>query len=517
LDQTEYANALNPVDWVILIVYFGFMIWLGTRFAKRQTSTDRYFLGKGRLPGWAVGLSMFATIISSWAFIALPGKSFKDDLQYLMVISTLPVSTMLAVRFLIPLFRNKIRLSAYEYLERRFGMPARVYGNLAFIIVHFGKMGAILYLLSLAITSMTGWNIFVVIGFVGLATMIYTLFGGIEGVVWSDVIQGILLLGGGIISFLFLLFTVPGGAENIFKTAMHAQKLKLISTGFDWGGTGFIVFLCFGLNFYMQKYASDQTVVQRYLLSRSTRQSAKALWTSSLLIMFVWILFMGIGALLWAFYRIQPGLLPAGLWNQPDRIFPYFIGHQLPAGITGIILAGLMAATMSTLSSDLNSLASILADDYYSKLNKDKTDKQKLLFSRVSVLVSGILAVLLASAMTRIHSMADAAFNFVSLVAGGVLGMYMLGLFTRRCSNRGLYSGIGTGVLFILWATFSNVNRTNPLSWLPRFPLHTLWIGLLGNCVVFISGLLFSAVLSPKYRAGDTYTVFASTKSRRRM
>ena len=211
MDQVGTTNALTAIDWIILLGYFGFVIWLGTHFARRQTSTDRYFLGKRSLPGWAVGLSMFATIISSWAFIALPGKAFKDDLQYMITISTIPISTMLAVRFLIPLFRNKIRLSAYEYLENRFGLPARIYGNLAFIIVHFGKMGAILYLLSLAISSMTGWNIFIIIGFIGLATMTYTFFGGIEGVVWSDVAQGILLVCGGVISLFFIFFTVPGG------------------------------------------------------------------------------------------------------------------------------------------------------------------------------------------------------------------------------------------------------------------------------------------------------------------
>jgi SSS family solute:Na+ symporter len=232
--------------------------------------------------------------------------------------------------------------------------------------------------------------------------------------------------------------------------------------------------------------------------------------------MFVWILFMSIGSLLWSYYRIQPDLLPSELWGQPDRIFPYFIGHQLPAGLTGLILAGLMAATMSTLSSDLNSLASVLMEDYYEKFRRNTREKKKLLFSRISVLISGVLAVLLAMAMTHIHSMADAAFNFVSLVAGGVLGMYLLGMFTRRCSSKGLYAGIGTGILFILWAYFTNTGRTDPLTWIPRFPLHTLWIGLLGNILVFVWGLIFSFVLTPNYRAQKEVTAYASIESGRR-
>jgi SSS family solute:Na+ symporter len=453
---------------------------------------------------------MFATIISSWAFIALPGKSFKNDLQYLMTISTLPISTYIAVKFLIPLFREKIKLSAYEYLERRFGLPARVYGNFAFIVIHFGKMGAILYLLCLAISGMTGWNIFILITIVGVATITYTFFGGIEGVVWSDVTQGILLICGGIVSLMFILFSVPGGPENLLATAFTEQKLKLISSEFDWNSIGVIVLFCFGMNYYLQKYSSDQTVVQRYLLSPTRKQAGHALWLASLLIMFVWLLFMSIGALLWTFYHIQSDLLPQSLWQQPDKVFPYFIGHQLPAGVSGLILAGLLAATMSTLSSDLNSLGAVLLDDYYNKIQKTRSDRQKLYFSRMSVLISGLLAVLLAMSMTQIKSMADAALNFVSLVAGGVLGMYALGFLTKRCSKTGLYVGIIMGVLFIFWAYFTSPEQNINIQWIPRFPLHTLWIGLLGNVFVFAIGYFISLTISPSYRADKTLTIYDS-------
>ncbi len=511
--QSFDSGALTLIDGLIVLTYFIFIIWLGTRFGKKQKNSDRFFLGKRNLPGWAVGISMFATIISSWSFIALPGKSFQNDMQYLMTISTIPISTYIAVRFLIPLFRDKIRLSAYEYLEKRFALPARVYGNLAFIIIHFGKMGAILYLLCLAITGMTGWNIFILIALVGLSTIVYTYFGGIEGVVWSDVTQGILLIGGGIISLLYLLFVVPGGPENLIIRAYSEQKLNLMSWQWDWHTVSLIVLLCFGFNYYLQKYTSDQTVVQRYLLSPSGKQASGALWISSFLIMFVWVLFMVIGALLWTFYKIQPDLLPQALWTEPDKVFPYFIGHQLPSGITGLILAGLLAATMSTLSSDLNSLAAILFDDYYNKIRKSSTERQRLLFSRMSVLISGLLAVVLAMSMTTIKSMADAAFDFVSLVAGGVLGMYALGIFTRRASKKGVYAGLILGVSFVLWAYFTNPSQMVDIAWLPKFPMHTLWIGLLGNLLVFFTGYLASRLLSPSYQAENALTVFKSIKN----
>jgi SSS family solute:Na+ symporter len=507
------SGALTLIDWLIILIYLVCIVWLGTRFGKRQKNADRYFLGIRNLPFWAVGISMFATIISSWSFIALPGKAFKSDLQYLMAIATLPVSTLITVKYIIPLFRNKIKLSAYEYLERRFGLPARIYGNITFIIVHFGKMGAILYLLSLAVSGMTGWNIFLLIAIIGFATVIYTFFGGIEGVVWSDVTQGILLLFGGIISFFYLLFTVPGGPENLLTYAYTSNKIKLITLELDWDTISVTVLLLFGFNYFLQKYISDQTVVQRYLLSSTEKQASRALWMSTGLIMFVWLLFMSIGALLWAYYRLQPGILPVEMWTQPDRVFPYFIGHQLPAGITGLILAGLLAATMSTLSSDLNSLGAVLFDDYYKKLSKRATDHKRLSFSRMSVLISGLLAMVLAMSMTQIKSMADAAFNFVSLVAGGVLGMYVLGMFTRRTSHKGLYFGIFIGIVFILWGYFSNPDQAFIVNWLPRFPLHTLWIGLSGNMVVFVTGFTASLLLTPNYRCPSEITAYKNNSA----
>ncbi len=482
-------------DWLIIMSYFVAVVWLGMRFGKRNKDSQSYFLGKGQLPGWAVGLSLFATIISSWAFLALPGKSYLADIQNLVIVLTLPFTTWLAARVFIPLFRDKIRLSAYEYLENRFGLGARVYGNLAFLVVHFGKMAAILYLLCLAISGMTGWNIFVLIAIIGVATIAYTTFGGIEGVVWTDVIQGLLLLSGGVISLGFLLFSHDAGPAGIMTHAAEAGKFKLVNWSFDPAKVNAWVFAIFGLNFYFQKFGTDQTVVQRYLLSNSEQRAKKALWMGSSIILFVWALFLSIGALLWAYFDLNPGVLPEDLAGQPDKIYPFFIGYALPPGITGLILTGLIAATMSTLSSDLNCLAAVIYEDYYLKLRPQVTEAASLFFSRTVVLAAGLLSVGLAMWMTRIHSMADAAFNFVSLVAGGVLGMYLLGMLSRRAHARGLYLGLAVGIAFILWASFTHPRASVSIDWIPRFPFHTLWIGLFGNLVVFLVGWLASRVL----------------------
>ena len=207
------TGGLTLLDWIILALYLAIMVGLGLRWGRRQANSQHYFLGGGRLPGWAVGVSMFATVISSWSFLALPAKAFQSDLQSLMTVSLLPVAAWITARWFVPLFRERIRLSAYEYLERRFGMGARLYGNMAFLIVHFGKMAGILYLLCLALAEITGANLLVIIAVVGCATILYTFFGGMEGVVWTDVAQGFLLLFAGVVAFGFLLFGAPGGPE----------------------------------------------------------------------------------------------------------------------------------------------------------------------------------------------------------------------------------------------------------------------------------------------------------------
>lgn len=487
--------GLSIIDWVVLMGYLLCMVGLGLRQTRRQGTSRHYFLGSGRLPGWVVGMSMFATVISSWAFLALPAKAFQSDLQSLMTIALLPVAAWICVRWFVPLFRERIRLSAYEYLERRFGLGARLYGNLAFLIVHFGKMAGILYLLCLAMAEITGANIYVLIAIVGCSTILYTFFGGMEGVVWTDVVQGFLLLFSGVVAAVFLMTDAPGGPGAVLETAWAGGKFKLVSGGFAWDSASTILFVIFGLTFYSQKYLSDQTMVQRYLLASDTAKAGRGVWVSSLLVMLVWALFMGIGVLLWAYYRLQPELLPAGLLERPDKVFPHFMAHAMPSGIKGLILSGLMAATMSTLSSDLNSLSAVVFDDYYRRLRPELDDRAHLVFSRLVVLGAGLLGLLLAMAMTRIHSMADAAFDFVSLVGGGVMGMYLLGMVTAA-SARALYIGLGCGVLFILWTFFSG-SAALEAAGIPRSPFHTLWVGTIGNLVVFGVGWLAGRILGP--------------------
>ena len=507
----QIHSTLQTLDWIVIFVYFVFIVILGLFFAKKQKTSERYFLANRSLPGWAVGMSIFATIISSWTFLAIPGKSFKSDLQYFITVILIPITALLICMVIIPVFRNKIRLSAYKYLEHRFGILARIYGDIGFILNHFFKMAMVLYLLCLAVAGVTGWNIFTLIILIGIATITYTLFGGIEAVIWTDVIQGTLLICGGVIALFFLIFKSPIPPAQFFETAYNAGKLKLANFSFNFKDISFYVLLLFGFNHYATKYCTDQTVVQRYLLSKSTKQAYRSLWTSVALILLVWVVFMLIGALLWVFYDIQSELLPPEVRAKPDQVFAFFIGSQLPAGITGILLAGLFAATMSTLSSDLNSLAAVILEDFYNMIKPNTKDKTKLLFSRLTVLVTGICSIILAMSMTKIESMVETFFDVSSILAGGLLAMFLLGLLTKRARKTGVYIALAVGVLFITWATITDLypnffKRHN----IPLFEMNILWLGLLGNIIVFVTGYAASVILTPNYRADESLTIYKS-------
>jgi len=512
--EAKALSTLRFIDWLIVAGYFALVIWLGSRFSKKQKTSTHYFLGDRRLPGWAIGMSIFATIISSWSFLAIPGKSFKTDIQFLMTIAPIPLAALIATFFIIPLYRNKIRLSAYEYLERRFGLVARFYGNIVFVSGHFFKMGMVLYLLCLAIEGATGWGqqyLTYLIIVVGLATITYTFFGGIEGVVWTDVIQGFLLLAGGIIGLSFLLFTSQGGPGEVLAAAYNAGKFKLANFDFDFKKVSVYTLTCFGFTHYLAKYTTDQTVVQRYLLAPSSRQAARSLWVSVLFLWLVWVLFMSVGVLLWVYYQNHWQLLPDAVRQKPDQVFAYYIGHQLPVGVAGLILAGVFAAAMSTLSSDLNSLASVLVDDFYNKLASKSSEKGRFLFSRITVVTAGICAIFLAIALRKSKSMVDAFFTFSSIMAGGMIGMFFLGFFTRRSSMKGLYVGLSIGVAFITWATLTQQMQPSRYPWLPKFGINILWLGFLGNIVVFTTGYLASLILTPGYKAEVDLTIYSRT------
>jgi solute:Na+ symporter, SSS family len=399
-------------------------------------------------------------------------------------------------------------MSAYEYFQRRFGRPARVYASIAFSLAHFSKMGFGLYLMALTIASMTGWNIVTVIASVALVMVFYTVIGGIEAVVWSDVVQGILMWIGIAISLGFLLFLPPGGPAAVFDIAARNDKFGLGSMDWDFTRPTIPVAILYGLFWYGQRYVADQTMVQRYLLATSDKAAFRGVAMGAFMCVPVWALFMLIGTCVWSFFQLSGEQIPGNI-TKADQMFPYFLSAHLPPGVLGLLLASLTGAAMTMLASDLNSLAMVLVEDFYRAARPRSTDKERLRAARMIVIVVGFLNILTALLLVQTKGSALAMWFAVSAIAsGGLAGLFFLAFLTPRASPVGAWTGIACSTMFTVWAVLTK--GAKPLMDLAPFNYRgdDLTIGVVGNIVLFAVGLLTSLLIAPARRAERTGTVW---------
>jgi SSS family solute:Na+ symporter len=508
-------GAVRWLDLLVIAVYMGVLVSTGLRYSRRQTSTDRYFVAKRTIPGWAAGLSLLATLISSVTFIAYPGSAYAGDWTNLVPGFMVVFVLLLAGLIVIPFFRHVVGVSAYEYFGKRFGYPARVYSSIAFSLGHFSKMGFVFYLLALTVSSMTGWSTGHVIILVGFITILYTLIGGIEAVVWADVIQGFVLWFGIIICLGFLLFLPADGPSAMLQLAWNSHKINLGSTAPDLTKPTLLVMSLYGFFYYLQKYTADQTIVQRYLVAKSDRAALRGIALGALLCVPVWTLFMLIGTLCWAFYRATGEKLP-GYVTKADQVFPYFITAHIPAGLAGLFLAALFGAAMANLSSDLNSLAAIGVADYYRVWKPASTERERLIAAKVIVAAAGLLCIAVATALVHTHGSALSLWYTISgIVAGGLAGLFLLAFLAERASSTAAYIGILANILFTAWATLT---LTGSRVWdLGRFnfPLHSFMIGVIGQLVLLGAGYAASFVFSNKDQQSREMTLWGWRRFRK--
>ena len=473
------------LDPTIILIYMAVMAAVGLRFSRRQNSTEQYFVAKRSIPAWAMGLSLLATLISSVTFIAYPGSAYASDWSNLVPgLTVLPVLIITAF-VVIPFFRHVAGMSAYEYFGKRFGYPARVYGSVAYALGHFSKMGFVFYLLALTATSMTGWPTEQLIVVAGLVTIGYTLLGGIEAVIWADVIQGFVLWFGIAICLGYLLFLPPGGPAAMFHVVAASHKITLGSMAPDLHKPTILTLGLYGFFYYLQRYSADQTVIQRYLTAKSDRDAVRGVLLGSLLCVPVWTLFMLIGSLCWAYYRITAEAIPAYA-SKSDQVFPYFITQHVPPGLAGLFLAGLFGAAMANLSSDFNSLSAVFVEDYYRLWKPQADDRRRLRAGKITVGVCGSLCVVIAIALAQSSGSALSLWYTVSaIVSGGLVGLFLLAFLVPRASAPAAYIAIAACVVFTGWATLH-----------PReFGLHNYMIGVIAHLIVLLGGAAISLFL----------------------
>jgi solute:Na+ symporter, SSS family len=504
--MTATPHTMRWLDLAVVCAYILGLTLLGLRFSRRQTSTEAYFVGRRSIPSWAMGMSLLATLITSLTFIAYPGSAYASNWSLLVPGFMVVVVLVLVGADVIPLYRHAVGMSAYEYFGKLYVYQARVYASVAFALGHFSKMGFVLYVLALTINSMTGWNMDQVIVVVGIFTILYTYLGGMEAVIWTDVVQGILLWVGVFVCLGYLLFLPPGGPVAVFQIAAANHKFSLGELSGDWSRPTIPVLVIYGFFWYLQKYTADQPIVQRYLTSKSDGAAIRGVAMGALLCVPVWTLFMLVGTCLWSFYRLTGERLPEYI-TKADQIFPHFLSTHLPAGIAGIFMAALMGAAMCALASDLNSFAVVGVEDIYRLFRPNSADAQRLRVGHYIVALCGALCV--GTALVLAHTKGSALslwFTVSAIASGGLAGLFLLAFLCPRAHSRGVYAGIAASSAFTAWATLTLTDKRLVDLGRFNFPWHDYMIGATAHVILLGVGYAASRILPPPDRERGPWT-----------
>jgi solute:Na+ symporter, SSS family len=486
-------TSIHIIDYIIIGCFLLATLYFGFRFSKNQKTTKAFFIAQGRVPTWAIGLSLLSTLISSVTFLAYPGTGYSSNWILLVQGLMVPVVLFMVIWFIVPLYRKVIRLSTYEYFEQRFGSFARYYSSIAFVLRQFSGMGTVLFLLAIALNNIMGGNMILVVSVVGVIIITVNLLGGIEAVIWLDVFQGFMLFASGIICFGVLLFSTQGGPTEVFRVAGANGRTGFGPYDLDFTKLSLIVMIINGAFYAIQKYGTDQTVVQRYLTAKTDKSAIRASMMGILLTVPVWMIFMFIGTALFVFYKQQP--LPEGL--RAEAVFPYFIKTRLPVGVVGLILSAMISAAICSLSADLNSLAAVGVEDYYKKARPNLPDKHYLKASRIIVVFSGLLTVLIGIFYVNAGSegVLGIIFTLYAIFSGGIVGIFLLGLFSSRTNRQGITIATITCILFTAYAFLTSTeiglgeNKKLLLDLGPyNFKHHKLMLGVYSHLVVICVG-----------------------------
>lgn len=462
------------------------IVGFGVSFSFRKRTASDFTTGGGRLPAWAIGMSIFATFVSSISFLALPGNAYSGNWNGFVFSLSIPLAAWIAVKYFVPLYRRLKSESAYFYLEQRFGAWARIYASCCYLLTQLARMGAIMYLLALPMNALLGWSIPSIIIVTGVSVVIYAMWGGIEAVIWTDAVQGIILIGGALACLGVIFFGMPEGGSSIFSIANEADKFSLGSFKLDFTTSTFWMILVYGLFINLQNFGIDQSYVQRYLTAKTEAEAKKSTWLGSLLYVPVSVIFFFIGTALFAYYQSLPDLLPAGL--SGDKVFPYFIVNQLPVGVTGLLIASIFAAGMSTVSTSINSSATVILSDHFSKyIHPNPSEKLSLRVLRLASLTMGLLSIVVGLAFNGVNSALEAWWALSSIFSGGILGLFLLGLLSKAKNPQAVFAVI-LGVLVIGWMSLSTILIQNGMSETFANPLHTNMTIVMGTLTIFLVG-----------------------------
>lgn len=494
---------LPSVDLAVLLLYLALTVGCGLWFASRQVGSDRFMSGNRALPGWAVGLSIFGSYISSISFLANPGKAFAANWNALVFSLATPVAALVAIRWFVPYYRRSGAISAYEHLESRFGAWARTYAVVCFLLTQTARTGTVIYLLALAVSPLTGWSVPTIIVITTVLMVVTSIFGGIESAVWIGVMQSAVLVIGPLICLAALVLQVPGGLGAIVRVGAESGKFSLGSLSLDPSQATVWVVLLYGLTINLGNFGIDQSYVQRYLSTRDETEAQKSLWLTACLYVPASAVFFSIGTALFVLNQTRPEVFPASLDPalQPDAVFPAFIAYRLPTGLSGLVLASIFAAS---LDSSLANMATLTLCDLYRRyLRPLAGERESLRVLRGATMSWGVIAMIAALAMIRIKNVLDLWWDLAGVLSGGMLGLFLLGWLCPRAARRSAMSGVITGLAVILWMTLSTSPAWPDSLRMVRSPFHPLLVAVVGTMTILGVGWVSSLVETESRSGGN--------------
>jgi len=494
---------LGLIDLLVLAAYLGGIAWLGLRLSRGAKTTRQFFTADRTMPTWVVTFTLMATIIGSGSFVGHPGTAYGQGMILLLPQLSLPLVLLFVARWIVPFYRRVVQMSAYEYIALLFGLGSRVYASLGFLADRVFDLAVTLVTTGIALYVFTGWKPLPVIVGVGVFTVGYTMIGGIAALAWTNVAQGIILSGGALLILGRVLFAPEiGDPAAIIRASFEAGRYTLGSwelnarSLFDSHAHSlWLLFFAYAIQ-WGRRYVTDQHIVQHYLIAKSDRAASRGAFYGAFSCLPVFALFMFIGGSLYGFFALHggdPG--PA----RPDEVMPYFLSRYIPPGVIGLILSAILAAAMSSVSADLNSIATVLTTDYFALLRPQSTDRARLRFGRGMVVAGGAVAtagaILLVPAEGAPPVMVR-ALVIATILSAGSLGLFSLGFFTRRATRTGAYAGLVACLVFTAWALLSQADEhgARVIDFGFNWSMNPLLVGVFGHFIVFGVGYLVSLV-----------------------
>jgi solute:Na+ symporter, SSS family len=476
--------GLDKLDLAIIALYLAGITLFGLRFRKRQRTLRDYFLADRDIPWWAISLSIVAAETSTLTIISIPGLAYDTDLTFLQVVLGYVVGRVIISFVLLPHYFRGDLYTAYELIERRFGRNLRALTAGLFLLTRAAAEGVRVYAVSIVVAIAFGTGEIASIAVITALTMIYTFEGGLTAVIWTDVVQTIIYVGGTLVGLFTILHLVPGGWPAIHSATEAGGKLRMFDFATDfWKPYTFWAGLIGGAFLTTASHGTDQLIVQRLLAARNQRQSATALISSGVLVFFQFALFLLAGVMLFAYYRV-----PSTNFGKADRIFPTFIVSRMPHGISGLLIAAILAAAMSNLSAALNSLSSSSIIDFYLHYKPQANEQRRVRFSRwVTFVWALVLFGLAVLSLHKVGRVVEVGLQIASVTYGALLGVFLLGVLTRRANQSGAMIGMMCGFAVELYI------------WLWTAVPWTWWVAI-GTVVTFAVGLGASAVTGKKER-----------------